>query len=84
MLNPIIRTCFGNFLFFLLLVELGTIEGYSILEENTHWSNSNEVEFSATGNHPTRALGLLHLLCRFFRNGKPSFCLMSNCTRSLE
>jgi hypothetical protein len=75
MLNPIIRTCFGNFLFFLLLVELGTIEGYSILEENTHWSNSNEVEFSATGNHPTRALGFLHLLCRIFGNENHIFVL---------
>jgi hypothetical protein len=42
---------------------------------NTSWPNSNEVKFSATGNHPTRALGFLHLLCRIFGNENHIFVL---------
>ncbi|MCH84528.1 hypothetical protein A2U01_0005360 [Trifolium medium] len=67
-----------------VLEKLGTVEGHSILMANISLSNFNKNELSAKGNHPTRAVGLLHLLCRFFGNGKSSFVVMSNCTRSLE
>jgi hypothetical protein len=54
--------------------KLDTVKGYSILMVSTSWSNSNKIKLSTKGNHPTRVLGLLHLLCSFFENGKSSLC----------